>query len=201
VTDVADPLALGRVRAVCPDISGRDPLPDWLWPLGTVGGGAAGRGLFAVPPKGAAIGILFAAGNEQNGFYLAGWWGEPTAGAKETPDPGTTGTKGDAGTTLWETAKWRVILSDTANTLRIESKGTPGTYVQIDGASGEMQLVTTDLKLGSGSATEALVLGTAFLALFNAHTHSGVTVGGGVTGAPVTPMVPGTHTSTIAKTV
>lgn len=43
--------------------------------------------------------------------------------------------------------------------------------------------------------TDALVLGTAFLALFNAHTHAS-----GGSGPPATPMVPGIHTSVTVQT-
>ena len=40
------------------------------------------------------------------------------------------------------------------------------------------------------------MLGTAFLVLYNAHTH---TETGGVTSVPIVPMVAGTHTSLTVK--
>lgn len=50
------------------------------------------------------------------------------------------------------------------------------------------------ISLGSG-ATEPLVLGNAFMLLFNAHTHSASGAG-----PPNTPMVAGLHTSAVVKT-
>lgn len=199
VSDVADPLSLGRVMVCCPEISGKTTLPDWSWPLGTVGGGNPQRGIFAVPAVGSSVGILFASGNLDNSFYLPGWFAEPDSG-KETPDPGVTDTPGNPTLVMWETAKWKIILSTDNNKLRIESKDTPA-FIEIDGATQEMTLSTTDLKLGGAGAAQALVLGTAFLALFNSHTHAGVTVGAGVTGPPAPLMVAGTHTSTVSKTL
>ena len=53
------------------------------------------------------------------------------------------------------------------------------------------------MELGGALATEAAVLGTAFLALFNAHIHPDPV--SGVTGVPTTPMIAGTHTSLTVK--
>ncbi len=197
VTDVADPLDLGRVMVCCPELTGKTTLPDWSWQLGTVGGGNPQRGIWAVPEVGASVGVMFDAGNLDKSFYLCGWWAEPDSG-KETPDPGPTDTKGDPKLVMWETEKWKIILSTNSNKLRIESKDTPA-FIEIDGATQEMTLSTTDLKLGGSGATEALVLGTALLALFNGHVHPDPV--SGLTGPPTTPMVAGTHTSTISKTL
>jgi phage baseplate assembly protein V len=65
------------------------------------------------------------------------------------------------------------------------------TKIIIDAAVGNT------IELGAG-ATEALVKGGALQTLYNAHTHSGVTVGGGVTGVPVVAMGAG-QLSTISK--
>jgi phage baseplate assembly protein gpV len=201
VVDVADSLKLGRVRIACPEVSGSAPLPDWSYPLGTAGGGSKGRGVWAIPEVGAAVGVLFASGNENNSFYLPGWWGEPDDIGNEAPDPGGGGTKGDPKLVMWETEKWKVILDTPSDKLRIESKTTGAAFIEIEGATGNMVISTPDLKLGGTGALEALVLGSAFLTLFNAHTHSGVTSGGAASGPPVTPMVVGTHTSLQNKTL
>jgi len=52
------------------------------------------------------------------------------------------------------------------------------------------------IELGEG-ATEALVLGTTFLDLFNQHTHP---TGVGPSGPPTQQMVAGTHTSEVVTT-
>lgn len=201
VVDVDDSLGLGRVRISCPEITGKAPLPDWSWPLGTSGGGSKGRGIWAIPEVGAAAGVLFASGNIDNSYYLSGWWGEPDDIGNEAPDPGGGGTKGDPKLVMWETEKWKVILDTPNDELRIESKTTPTAFIEISGGTGNMVISTPDLKLGGTGATEALVLGAAFLTLFNSHVHAGVTSGGASSGTPVNPMIPGTHTSPIAKTL
>ena len=50
------------------------------------------------------------------------------------------------------------------------------------------------VQIAGNPAIEALVLGTTFLALYNAHTHV-APPGGGPTSPPAVPMVPGVHTS------
>ena len=199
VVDTNDSLKKGRVRVCCPEISGRAPLPDFSWPLGTVGGGSKGRGIWAIPEVGAAVVVMFISGNIDNSCYLPGWWGEPDDIGDEVPDPAGTGTKGDPKLVMWETEKWRIILDTTTNKLRIDQKDSPGAFIEIDGSDGNMVLSTPDLKLGGVGATEALVLGTAFLALFNGHTHNDPV--SGVTGVPNTLMAAGTHTSPQNKTL
>ncbi|HET6496607.1 MAG TPA: phage baseplate assembly protein V [Thermoleophilia bacterium] len=190
---------IGAILAICPSVAG-DQLIGPCLPLGTVGGGAPNRGIFSVPEVGSAVGLLFVGGDTAAPFYLPGWWGCP-GGVVETPAAGPSfgGAKpGDPNIVIWETSHWRVVLANTSwDRLRVESKTTPGSFIEIEGATGKMTLETADLNLGSGAATEAAVLGTVFLALFNAHTHNDPV--SGVTGVPNSPMVPGTHTSTRVK--
>jgi uncharacterized protein involved in type VI secretion and phage assembly len=77
---------------------------------------------------------------------------------------------------------------------KITIKTSAGQSITMDGNTGTITLsgpttVTLDaasINLGS-AATQPLVLGTAFMALFNAHVH---TPGLPVTSPPVTPMTP-----------
>lgn len=73
---------------------------------------------------------------------------------------------------------------DSMSQVTITQDGT----VTINGAS--------KVEIGEG-ATEALVMGTAFLKLFNQHTHP---TGVGPSGPPTNLMVAGTHTSEYAYT-
>lgn len=63
-------------------------------------------------------------------------------------------------------------------------------------AGGKVSIKAGAVDVGD-QATQAAVLGTAFLALFNAHTHIGNL--GAPTSPPIVPMVPGTHTSMSTK--
>jgi len=84
VVDRADPERLGRVRVRVPGLV--EPASAWAFPLGTVGGGSAQRGFFAVPQLGAEVGVLFHQGDVDHPYYLAGHWGKPD-GATEVPEP------------------------------------------------------------------------------------------------------------------
>lgn len=201
---------LGAVMVIAPSIMGLTPIGPCL-PLGTVGGGGAHNketkvpnpwGIFAVPPMGSAVALWFLGGDIDEAYYLPANWGKPEgASLSEVPDPSSVGAqRGDPSVVVWETDKWRVILAGASfDKMRIESKTTPTSFLEIDGATGKMSLETTNLELGGALATEAAVLGTAFTTLFNAHTHAGVTVGAGATGPPTPLMVPGVHTSLSVK--
>jgi hypothetical protein len=83
-------------------------------------------------------------------------------------------------------------LEDSVFIPGLNPKTNPITPFDSTGAVLEAALV----KLGVG-ATQAAVLGTAFLTLFNAHVHPDPL--SGTTGVPTVPMVAGTHTSTKVK--
>ena len=55
------------------------------------------------------------------------------------------------------------------------------------------------IQLGGSGATQQLVLGTAFMALFNAHVHNATAILSPTT-PPLTPMTPALL-STVSKTV
>jgi len=82
-----DPKKLGRVRVRIPGVM--EPHSPWAWPLGTSGGGSKKRGLFAVPEKGAEVGVFFKQGDPSAPYYLAGHWGAGEVAdeaAKSPPD-------------------------------------------------------------------------------------------------------------------
>lgn len=205
---------LGAVMVIAPAVMGLEAIGPML-PLGTVGGGGTHDkktkvpspfGIFAVPPLGATVALWFLGGDIDQGYYLAANWGKPEgASSSEVPDPSSVGaTKGDPRVVVWETDRWRVILAGASfDKFRIESKTTPASFMEIDGATGKISLETTDLELGGALATEAAVLGTAFTTLFNTHTHPVPLITAGLATATATPtttpMIPGTHTSITVK--
>jgi hypothetical protein len=83
VADRRDPERLGRVRVCVPGLL--EPYSAWAWPLGTVGGGAKDRGLFAVPEEGAEVALFFNQGDVDQPHYLAAHWGKPR-GLSEVPE-------------------------------------------------------------------------------------------------------------------
>jgi uncharacterized protein involved in type VI secretion and phage assembly len=75
VTDNADLLMLGRVRAKIPDILG-DKESGWALPCSPYAG--KGVGLFLVPPKGASVWIEFEYGNPDRPIWSGGFWDKAT---------------------------------------------------------------------------------------------------------------------------
>jgi uncharacterized protein involved in type VI secretion and phage assembly len=72
VTDNADPLRTGRVRATVPDVLG-DTESGWALPCAPFGG--PGAGLFALPPKGSAVWVEFEHGDPDYPVWSGCFWG------------------------------------------------------------------------------------------------------------------------------
>lgn len=81
VTDNADPMKLGRVKATIP---GYITETGWAYPFGTLGGGEKGRGTYSVPPIGAEIQVSFDDGDTHHPRYTGGHWGR-TDGVPDIP--------------------------------------------------------------------------------------------------------------------
>jgi hypothetical protein len=82
VADNEDPEQLGRVRVNIPGMI--EPASAWAFPLGTLAGGSAGRGWFAVPAQDADVGVFFFQGDVDTLFYVPAHWGVD-GGTRETP--------------------------------------------------------------------------------------------------------------------
>jgi hypothetical protein len=66
-------------------------------------------------------------------------------------------------------------------------------------SAGKVVIDAPNIELGA-NATDALLLSSKLIAAFNTHTHAGVTTGGGVSGAPSTPLAAAAVTSAGVKT-
>lgn len=97
----------------------------------------------------------------------------------------------------------KVVIDDSANRITVESKGKT---ITVDGSSGTITLsgmtIVLDgasVQLGGSGASQSLVLGEAFMALFNVHTHT-CTAPATPSSPPITPMLPALL-SKVSKTV
>ena len=72
VTDINDPLMLGRVRARVPDVFG-DGESGWAMPCTPFGG--SGMGFFALPASGAGVWIEFEHGDPDYPIWVGCWFG------------------------------------------------------------------------------------------------------------------------------
>jgi uncharacterized protein involved in type VI secretion and phage assembly len=110
VVDREDPEGLGRVRVRIPGLV--EPASAWAFPLGTVGGGSDRRGFFAVPEKGAEVGVLFHQGDPDHPWYLSGHWGRPD-GQAEVPEPVRGLSKEDVPKVrVFETGRFLLVFDD-----------------------------------------------------------------------------------------
>jgi uncharacterized protein involved in type VI secretion and phage assembly len=72
VTDIQDPLQIGRVRARVPDVLG-DNESGWAMPCFPFGG--SGMGFFALPTKDAGVWIEFEHGDPDYPIWAGCWYG------------------------------------------------------------------------------------------------------------------------------
>lgn len=98
----------------------------------------------------------------------------------------------------------QVIYESNDNTTYVKHDENAKTFSIVDSNGNEIQmgitatdLINTLLHLGSATASEPFMLGnvvdawfTAIIAVFNGHTHDGVTVGGASTGTPSATFTP-----------
>ncbi len=195
VTDNADPLQSGRIRAVVPDVLG-DVACGWALPCAPYTG--AGVGLYAIPPVDAGVWIEFEAGDPSRPIWTGGWWaaGEVPLDEQATPSPPSRKIlRSDSGLLVsLDDDRQTLTISDGdgLNLMSIEVR--QGT-IEIDAAT-RVVLEAPLIKHGE-SATHPAVFGDDLLAylnqlvsLFNAHVHPGELVMGVVPVTPAPPVAP-----------
>lgn len=72
VSDNADPLMIGRIKATVPDVMG-DRVSGWAMPCAPFAGDQAG--MFALPPVGAGVWMEFEHGDPDYPIWAGCWWG------------------------------------------------------------------------------------------------------------------------------
>ncbi len=190
VTDNADPLQIGRIRARIPAVLGEDVESGWALPCAPFGGGRD-RGFLFVPEVGDTVWMEFAAGDVSRPIWSGVFWGSPESSGQPDDLGEQTGTEvptidgnvaGPGRLVLKTRAGHRLAFEDDGE-LVILAHGNDKTEIRLT-ASGEVIISADKIKLGSG-ATEPMVLGQALQTLFNSHTHP---TGVGPSGPPVQPL-------------
>jgi hypothetical protein len=194
VTNVSDPLEIGRVRAIVPEVLGTDVECGWALPSAPFGGGKD-RGALFLPQVGDTVWLEFAAGDISRPIWSGAFWGAPESAGQQN-DLGTAtgselptseGTKAGPGLSVLRTSAGHRIVMDDDGGVVILANGNDKAEIRLTQA-GEVIVKAQKIKLGSDSATEPLVLGNTFLQYFNSHTHP---TGVGPSGPPTPPMTPG----------
>jgi uncharacterized protein involved in type VI secretion and phage assembly len=72
VVNNVDPMQLGRIQAIVPDVSG--PIPT-SWAMPCLPGAGINTGMFTVPQIGSGVWIEFEQGDPDRPIWVGGYWG------------------------------------------------------------------------------------------------------------------------------
>ncbi len=192
VTDNQDPMGIGRLKAIVPEVL-NEVMSGWALPCAPYAGTASG--FYAIPPLGAGVWIEFEAGDTSRPIWSGAWWatGEVPLDEHSTPSPPTRKIlRSDTGliVSLDDLAQ-TITLSDALGVNLMSVKVAQGT-IEIRSAV-RVVLEAPLIQHGQGAAHPA-VFGDQLLAylnqlvaMFNSHVHPGELAAGFI---PVTPMLP-----------
>jgi len=203
VVDIEDPQKIGRVKI---RVYGKfdnlqvEDIP-WAYPGNNLSGGSdSGGGFFSVPKKGAVVSVKFDSGNIYHPEY---YFSQKISDEVKTEISDSyenahviiydTVTKGSL--KIFFTEKKGLVLDYQSNQIIIQ----PDKSILIksdESVNVKCKNLIVDhansIELGKG-ATEHVILGDAFMKLFNSHTHIGNL--GAPTSTPMKPMTPSEHLS------
>ncbi len=187
VSNVDDPDSLGRVKVRYPWLKDDSESP-WARIVSFMAGPS--RGSVFRPETGDEVLVLFEHGDVRFPYVIGAVWNGKDAMPSERG-----GDRDNAVRLIKSRSGHKILLDDTSGSEKVTVIDQSGNEVELS-RSGVV-IKSTAIKIGSGSASESLVLGDAFMALFNSHTHP---TGVGPSGPPLQPMITGNHVSTKHKT-
>ncbi len=187
VSSVNDDQGLGRVKVRYPWLN-KDVESPWARIVSFMAG--PDRGAVFRPEQGDEVLVLFEHGDVRFPYVIGALWNGNDA------MPGERGADADnAVRVIKSRSGHKILFDDTDGAEKVTVIDKAGNKVELSSSGA---LIKSDaIKLGSDGAAQALVLGDAFMTLFNAHTHP---TGVGPSGPPVEPMAAGNHVSTKHKT-
>ena len=106
VVNNIDPLQIGRIQAIVPDVSGVAPT-SWAMPCAPTAG--LNSGVFTVPQIGSGVWMEFEQGDAERPIWVGGYWGSTA----ELPVLSRMVPPAVNGITLQTTLKNGVVISDT----------------------------------------------------------------------------------------
>ena len=105
VANNVDPMRLGRIMAMVPDVAGTTPM-TWALPCAPLAGKQ--MGVFMVPEVGAHVWMQFEGGNPDRPVWTGGWWGTPA----DVPPLAVAGTPDDSRIVLQTRHQNAVTITD-----------------------------------------------------------------------------------------
>lgn len=164
VTNIEDPLKIGRIRAHVPDVLGEHE-SGWAMPSAPFAGN--GMGFFALPTPNAGVWIEFEHGDPEYPIWTGCWWGSQSEMPSDLGDPPykkvlikTSGghsmllddTAGSGGITLQTSSGQKIIMND--STITIDNG--KGASIKIQNGSNATIELSTSMKLNNGASTVEL---------------------------------------------
>jgi Type VI secretion system/phage-baseplate injector OB domain len=130
VINNVDPMQIGRIQVVVPDVSAVSPT-TWAMPCLPISG--INTGVFAVPAVGAGVWIEFEQGNPDHPIWVGGYWGLTA----EIPALSHAVPPGVSGMTLQSTTLNAIVINDTpgAGGVTIFCRGVPVIAINDAGVS------------------------------------------------------------------
>jgi len=182
VTSIDDPDGQGRVRVKFPWLKDEQE-SHWARVMSFMAGKA--RGAVFRPELDDEVLVLFEHGDMRFPYVIGAVWN----GQDEMPSE--RGADADNNIRIIKSRSGhQIILDDTDGSEKVTIVDKAGNHVEMS-ADG-IVIKSSSIKIGSENASEGIVLGNAFMELFNQHTHP---TGVGPSGPPSQPMSSGTHVS------
>jgi uncharacterized protein involved in type VI secretion and phage assembly len=126
VVNNVDPLQIGRIQAIVPDVTGLVP-STWAMPCVPIAG--AQTGTFVVPQIGSGVWIEYEQGDADHPIWVGGYWGT----AVEVPALALTGNPASPSIVLQTTGQNTLMLSDMPGPAGgILLKTTTGAFIAIN---------------------------------------------------------------------
>jgi len=100
-----DPMQIGRIQVICPDVSNIIPT-SWAMPCVPIAGKQSGT--FVVPQIGAGVWVQFEQGDPDYPVWTGGFWGI----AAEVPALALAGVPGDPNIVLQSSLQNSIVISD-----------------------------------------------------------------------------------------
>ena len=187
VTSVDDPDGLGRVKIKFPWLT--DNLESRLARVVSFMAGAT-RGAVFRPEVGDEVLVVFEHGDMRFPYVVGGLWNGSDAPPSERGSDAANDVR-----MIKSRSGHLVVFDDSPGAEKVTISDSSGNSVELS-QSGVL-IKSGTIKLGGTAAAEGLVLGDAFMQLFNTHTHA---TGVGPSSPPSQPMVTGQHVSAKHKT-
>jgi uncharacterized protein involved in type VI secretion and phage assembly len=154
VTNNVDPMLLGRIQVMAPDVASLVP-SSWAMPCVPIGG--TQMGVFVVPPLGSSVWVEFEQGDPDYPIWVGGFWG-----TGDVPALALAGVPGNPNIVLQSRLQNAIIISDLPGpTGGIMLKSTTGAsiivndtgiYIQ-NGKGASIVMVGPSVNINTGALT------------------------------------------------